>query len=162
MVLGMSLGVFTLVHTVISLVAIALGFVVTYGIVTSNRMPTVTAWFLLLTIVTSASGYLFPVTGILPSHIVGAISLALLAVAVVALYNFKLHGIWRPVYVVTALLALWFNVFVLFIQLFVKFPAFAALAPKQTEPPFLAVQGATLAFFVVMIVLGLKRFRPAA
>ena len=118
-------------------------------------------WFLLLTIVTSASGYLFPVTGILPSHIVGAISLVLLAVAGVALYGFRLSGLWRVTYVVTALLALWFNVFVLFIQLFVKFPAFAALAPKQNEPPFLAVQGATLLFFVIMIVLGLKRFRPA-
>ena len=161
MVLGMSLGLFTLMHTIISLVAIALGFVVMYGVVTSNRMPSVTVWFLLLTIVTSASGYLFPVTGILPSHIVGAISLVLLAVAGVALYGFRLSGLWRVTYVVTALLALWFNVFVLFIQLFVKFPAFAALAPKQNEPPFLAVQGATLLFFVIIIVLGLKRFRPA-
>lgn len=161
MVLGMSLGLFTLVHTLISLVAIGLGLIVMYGIVTSNRMPAVTAWFLALTILTNTTGYLFPVTGIMPSHIVGAISLVLLAVALIALYNFKLHGIWRPVYVVTALLALWFNVFVLFIQLFIKFPAFAALAPKQTEPPFLAVQGATLVFFVVMIVLGIKKFRPA-
>lgn len=161
MILGMSLGLFTLVHTVVSLIAICLGFVVMYGIVTSNRMPAVTAWFLALTIATSASGYLFPVTGILPSHIVGAISLVLLALAVISLYGFKLSGFWRPVYVVTALLALWFNVFVLFIQLFIKFPAFATLAPKQNEPPFLAVQGATLVFFVVMILLGLKRFRPA-
>lgn len=161
MILGMSLGLFTLVHTVVSLIAIGLGFVVMYGIVTSNRMPAVTAWFLALTIATSASGYLFPVTGILPSHIVGAISLVLLALAVISLYGFKLSGFWRPVYVVTALLALWFNVFVLFIQLFIKFPAFATLAPKQNEPPFLAVQGATLVFFVVMILLGLKRFRPA-
>lgn len=161
MVLGMSLALFTLVHSLISLVAIGLGLVVTYGIVTSNRMPSVTAWFLGLTILTSASGYLFPVPGIMPSHIVGGISLALLAIAVIALYGRKLSGFWRPAYVVTALLALWFNVFVLIIQLFVKFPAFASLAPKQNEPPFLAVQGLTLLFFVVMIVLGLKRFRPA-
>ncbi len=161
MILGMSLGLFTLVHTVISFIAIGLGLVVAYGIVTSNRMPAVTAWFLVLTIVTSASGYLFPFTTLLPSHIVGIISLVLLAVAVAALYSFKLSGKWRAIYVVAALLALWFNVFVLIVQLFMKFPAFAALAPKQNEPPFLAVQGATLVFFVVMIVLGLKKFRPS-
>lgn len=161
MVLGMSLALFTLVHTVISLVAIGLGLVVAYGVVTSNRMPSVTAWFLLLTIVTSASGYLFPVKGILPSHIVGGISLVLLALAVIALYGMKLSGFWRPVYVITAILALWFNVFVFIIQMFIKFPAFASLAPKQNEPPFLAVQGLALLLFAMVIVLGLKRFRPA-
>lgn len=161
MILGMSLAMFTLVHTVISFVAIGLGLVVMYGIVTSNRMPALTAWFLVLTVLTSASGFLFPFTTLLPSHITGIISLVLLAIALVALYSFKLSGSWRAIYVVTALLALWFNVFVLIVQLFIKFPAFASLAPKQNEPPFLAVQGATLAFFIVMIVLGLKRFRPA-
>lgn len=161
MILGMSLAVFTLVHTVISFVAIGLGLVAMYGIVTSNRMPSVTAWFLALTILVSVTGFFFPFTTLLPSHITGIISLVLLAIAVLALYNFKLSGKWRAAYIVTALLSLWLNVFVLIVQLFVKFPAFQSLAPKQTEPPFLIVQVATLAFFVVMIFLGIRKFRPA-
>ena len=161
MVLGMSLAMFTLVHIAISMVAIALGFVVMYGMASSNRMPSLTLWFIIFTVATNVTGFLFPFTTLLPSHITGIISLVLLAIAVFALYGQKLIGVWRSVYVVTALLALWFNVFVFIIQLFVKFPALQSLAPKQAEPPFLVTQGVTFVFFVIMIAMALKKFRPA-
>ena len=127
----------------------------------ANRMPSLTLWFIIFTVATNVTGFFFPFTTLLPSHITGIISLVLLAIAVFALYGQKLIGVWRSVYVVTALLALWFNVFVFIIQLFVKFPALQSLAPKQAEPPFLVTQGVTFVFFVIMIAMALKKFRPA-
>ena len=161
MVLGLSLAGFTVLHLVISMIAIALGFVVAGGILASSRLPAWTAWFLLLTILTSATGFLFPFTKILPSHIVAIISLVLLAVAVYALYGKGLAGIWRTVYVVTALLALWFNVFVLIAQSFQKVALLNVYAPTGAEPPFAITQGIVLLFFIFLIVLGIRRFKAA-
>ena len=161
MILGLSLAGFTVLHLVISMIAIGLGLIVAGGLLASNRLPGWTAWFLILTIVTSATGFLFPFTQILPSHIVAIISLILLAIAVYALYGKGLTGIWRSVYVVTAMLALWFNVFVLIVQSFQKVALLNAYAPTGTEPPFAITQGIVLLFFVFTIILGIRRFRPA-
>jgi hypothetical protein len=160
MILGMSLQTFTVVHLIISVIAIALGFVVAGGILSSNRLPGWTVGYLVLTIVTSATGFLFPFTTLLPSHIVAIISLVLLAVAGYALYGRNLFGVWRKVYIVTAMLALWFNVFVLIAQSFQKVALLNVYAPKGTEPPFAITQGVVLLFFVFAIILGIKRFRP--
>jgi hypothetical protein len=162
MVLGLSLATFTLVHVVISLVGIASGFIVLIGLFSSNRMSGMTALFLLTTILTSATGFLFPFTELLPSHIIAIISLVLLAIACIALYGMKLLGRWRPIYVVTAMVSLYLNVFVLVTQAFLKVPALHALAPSvpPAEPPFLVVQGIVLLFFVVVIVGAVRRFRP--
>jgi hypothetical protein len=143
------------------MVAIALGFVVAGGVLASNRLPGWTGWFLVLTILTSATGFLFPFTKILPSHVVAIISLVLLAVAVYALYGKGLAGIWRTVYVVTAMLALWFNVFVLIAQSFQKVALLNVYAPTGSEPPFAITQGIVLLFFIFLIVLGIKRFKTA-
>ena len=161
MVLGMSLAGFTVLHLIISMIAIAFGFVVAGGLLASNKLPGWTAWFLILTILTSATGFLFPFTKILPSHIVAIISLVLLAIAVYALYGKGLAGIWRVVYVVTAMLALWFNVFVLIAQSFQKVALLNVYAPTGAEPPFAITQGIVLLFFVFTIILGIRRFRPA-
>lgn len=161
MILGMSLPGFTVLHLIISMIAIALGFVVAGGLLASNRLPGWTAWFLILTILTSATGFLFPFTKILPSHIVAIISLVLLAIAVYALYGKGLAGMWRVVYVVTALLALWFNVFVLIAQSFQKVALLNVYAPTGAEPPFAITQGIVLLFFIFTIILGIRRFRPA-
>lgn len=161
MVLGLSLAGFTVLHLVISMIAIALGFIVAGGLLASNRLPGWTAWFLILTIVTSATGFLFPFTKILPSHIVAIISLVLLAIAAYALYGKGLTGTWRTIYVVTAMLALWFNVFVLIVQSFQKVALLNVYAPTGSEPPFAITQGVVLVFFIFTIVLGIRRFRPA-
>src|SRR5467141_253795 len=129
MILGMSLSAFTMVHVIISLIAIVSGIIVMFGLLGSNRMPGLTAIFLLFTILTSATGFLFPFTKLLPSHMVAILSLVLLAIACIALYAMKLSGSWRWIYVVTALLSLYFNVFVLVIQSFLKIPALTAVAP---------------------------------
>jgi hypothetical protein len=167
MILGMSLATFVLVHVIISLVGIAAGLVVMFGLLGSNRMSGLTALFLITTILTSATGYLIPplVTDkLLPSHIIGGLSLVLLAVACFALYVQKLSGAWRWVYVLTAMLALYFNVFVLVIQSFLKVPVLHALAPSvpPSEPPFAIVQGIVLVFFAVVIIGAIRRFRPPA
>src|ERR1700689_1559369 len=129
MVLGMSLSAFTTLHVVISLIAILAGLIVMFGILGSNPMPGLTAIFLLFTILTSATGFLFPFNGVPPGDVVGARSLVLLAVACVALCVMKLSGGWRWIYVVTALISLYLNVFVLVIQSFLKIPALTAVAP---------------------------------
>src|SRR5258708_10775929 len=162
MILGMSLSVFTTVHVIISLIAIVSGFVVMSGLLGSNRMPGMTAIFLLFTILTSATGFLFPFTVLLPSHMVGILSLVLLAIACLALYGMKLSGAWRWIYVVTAMISLYLNVFVLVIQSFLKIGPLHALAPSvpPSEPPFAVVQGVVLVFFVIVIIGAVRRFRP--
>jgi hypothetical protein len=164
MVLGLSLSTFTLVHVIISLAAIASGFIVLFGLLGSNKMSGMTALFLATTILTSATGFLFPFTQLLPSHMIGIISLVLLAITCIALYGMKLAGPWRPVYVVTAMTSLYLNVFVLVIQVFLKIPALHALAPSvpPAEPPFLVVEGLALGFFVIVIIGAVRRFRPPA
>lgn len=160
MVLGMSLATFTLVHVIISLVAIVTGIIVMFGMIESKRMPGLTAIFLIFTIATSVTGFLFPFTTLLPSHITGIISLVLLAIALLALYGLTLSGAWRWIYAVTALLSLYLNVFVLIIQGFLKVDALKALAPTQTEPAFLIAQGGCLVLFVIFIYGAVRRFRP--
>jgi hypothetical protein len=162
MVLGMSLATFTLAHVIISLIGIAAGILAMFGMLGSNRMPAMTAIFLLTTILTSATGFLFPFEGFKPSYVIGALSLVLLAIACLALYGMKLSGAWRWIYVVTALLSLYFNVFVGFIQSFLKIPALTALAPGNppSGPVFAVVQGVVLVFFVLMIIGAVRRFRP--
>jgi len=163
MVLGMSLATFTLVHVIISLIGIVAGLVVMFGMLASDRKPGLTAIFLLFTILTSATGFLFPFTQLLPSHMIGVLSLVLLAIACIALYAMKLSGSWRWIYVVTALLSLYFNVFVLVIQSFLKIPALTAVAPGNppSGPVFAVVQGIVLVFFVLMIIGAWRRFKPA-
>jgi hypothetical protein len=162
MVLGMSLATFTTLHVIISLIGIVAGIFVMFGLLGSNKMPGLTAIFLLFTILTSATGFLFPVEKLLPSHIIGILSLVLLAIACIALYGTKLSGAWRWIYVVTALLSLYLNVFVLVIQSFLKIPALTALAPGNppSGPVFAVVQGVVLVFFVLVIIGATRRFRP--
>ena len=162
MILGMSLPTFTLVHVIISLIAIVSGVIVMSGLLGSNRRPGMTAIFLLFTILTSATGFLFPFEKLLPSHMVGILSLVLLAIACIALYAMKLSGPWRWIYVVTAMTSLYLNVFVLVIQAFLKVPTLHALAPSAppSEPPFAIIQGIVLVFFVLVIIGAVRRFRP--
>jgi hypothetical protein len=162
MVLGLSLSTFTLVHVVISLIAIVSGIIVMFGMLGSNRLSGLTAIFLLFTILTSVTGFLFPFEQLLPSHMIGILSLVLLAIACVALYAMKLSGVWRPVYVVTALASLYLNVFVLIIQSFLKVPTLHALAPGNPPagPAFAVVQGLVLLFFVIVIIGAWRRYKP--
>ena len=163
MILGMSLSAFTTVHVIISLVAIVSGIIVMFGLLGSSRMPGLTAIFLLFTILTSATGFLFPFEKLLPSHMIGILSLVLLAIACIALYAMRLAGPWRWIYVVTALVSLYLNVFVLVIQGFLKIPALTAVAPGNppSGPVFAVVQGVVLLFFVLMIIGAWRRFRPS-
>ena len=165
MILGMSLATFVLVHVVISLIAIVAGLIVMFGMLGSKSQPGLTAIFLLFTILTSATGFLIPPLvseKLLPSHMIGILSLVLLAIACIALYVMRLSGPWRWIYVLTALLSLYFNVFVLVIQSFLKVPALTALAPGNppSGPVFAVVQGIVLVFFVLVIIGAWRRFRP--
>jgi hypothetical protein len=162
MILGMSLSTFTLVHVVISLVGIVSGFVVVYGILGGKRMDAWTALFLVTTVLTSATGFLFPAAKLLPSHFVGIISLVVLAVALFARYVKHFDGAWRWIYVVTAVAALYLNVFVGVVQAFQKQPLLQPLAPTQSEPPFLVAQVVVLVIAIILGIMAVKRFHPAA
>ncbi|MCA6116058.1 hypothetical protein J6524_14315 [Bradyrhizobium sp. WSM 1738] len=162
----MSVATVILIHTIISLIAIVAGIVVMFGMLGSKRQDGLTTIFLVFTILTSATGFVIPPflsEKLLPSHMIGILSLILLAIACIALYVMKLAGPWRWIYVLTALVSLYLNVFVLVIQSFLKVPFLHALAPSvpPAEPPFAVAQGVVLVFFVIMIIGVWRRFRPA-
>ena len=159
MILGMSLATFTQFHVIISLIAIVSGIVVVLGMLGANRMPGMTALFLITTVATSVTGFMFP-TPFDPADVIGIISLVLLALAILALYTYKLAGAWRGVYVVTAMAALYLNCFVLVVQSFMKIAFFHALAPTQKEPPFAVAQGVVLILFVGLGIAAFRKFRP--
>jgi hypothetical protein len=160
MILGMSTSTFTLVHVVLSLVGIFAGFVVLFGMFGSKKLDRWTALFLATTVLTSVTGFPFPRDHILPSHIVGVISLVVLAIAIYARYSHYLAGPWRWIYVVGAVVALYLNVFVAVVQSFLKVPTLNALAPTQSEPPFLVAQSAVLLIFIALAVVAIKSFHP--
>ncbi len=158
MVFGMSLQAFTLIHVLISLAGIASGLVVVYGFFINKGLDRWTAVFLTTTVLTDLTGFLFPFNGATPAFRLGIISLVVLAIAIVTRY--PLHLAWRKTYVTAACAALYFNVFVLVVQLFEKVPALKAIAPTRTEPPFAIAQLAVLALFVMLTVLAVRKFRP--
>jgi hypothetical protein len=168
MILGMSLATFTQLHVIISLVAIASGIVVVVGMLGARRMPGLTALFLITTVLTSVTGFMFDtpadqprIIGSLdPPKIIGLISLVVLALAIVGLYSYKLAGAWRGTYVIGSVIALYFNCFVLVVQSFQKISFFHALAPTQKEPPFAVAQGVLLIVFVGLGIAAFRKFRP--
>ena len=162
MILGMSTSTFTAVHVVLSLIGIVAGIVVLAGMLRARRPAGWTALFLATTVLTSVTGFFFPVDHLLPSHIVGIISLVVLAIALLALYGYRLAGSWRWLYVGSAVLALYLNVFVGVVQAFEKLPVLSRLAPTQSEPPFLVAQVVVLAIFAVLGIRAGIRFRPRA
>ena len=163
MILGMSTATYTFLHVLISLIGIGSGLVVMFGFITGKRLDNLTGVFLTTTALTSITGFGFPFDHLLPSHKLGIISLVVLAIAIPARYVSHLAGSWRWIYVVGASMALYLNVFVLIAQLFMKVPALKALAPTQSEPPFLVAQLLVLLIFVGLTILAAKRFhlRPA-
>jgi hypothetical protein len=161
MILGMSVGAFTLVHVIITLVAIGSGLIVVGGMFASHRLPVTTALFLFATGLTSLTGFLFPIHGFTPALGVGIVACVILAVALFALYKERLVGPWRWIYAITAAVSLYLNVFVLVVQSFVKVSALNALAPTQTEPPFAVTQAAVLAIFVLITLIAVIKFKPS-
>jgi hypothetical protein len=150
---------FTMIHVVISLVAIAAGFIVVFGLISAKRLDGWTAFFLATTILTSVTGFGFPIAGVTPGIVLGVISLVVLAIALYARYARHLMGVWRPIFVITAVLALYLNFFVLIVQSFQKVPALKTLAPTQSELPFAVTQLIALAVFIVLGILAATRFR---
>ena len=161
MILGLSIAAFTKLHVAISLIGIVSGLVVLYGMLGAQRMPGWTALFLATTVLTSVTG-MFPATTVTPAAIFGAISLAVLAVALLALYVFQANGAWRWIYVVTALFALYLNVFVLVVQAFQKIAFLHPLAPNGSEPPFLVAQTIVLLTFLWLGFGAVRKFHPEA
>jgi len=150
--------IFTFVHIVLSLLGILSGFVVVLGLLTAKRLNGWTALFLATTLATSVTGFMFPFHKFLPSHGVGIASLIALAVAIFALYGRGLAGAWRRAYVVSAMIALYLNIFVLIVQLFTKVPGLKAMAPTQSEAPFKVAQLAVLVLFILLGIFAAKKF----
>jgi hypothetical protein len=160
MVFGVSLSTYTVIHTILSLIGIAAGIVALFQMIGGKLSKGWTWLFLFTTILTSVTGFGFPVTGLMPSHIFGVISLAVLALALYALYSKHLAGAWRWIYVVTAAIALYLNCFVGVVQAFQKLPPLQPLAPTQSEPPFQIAQLALLLVFIILGFLAVRKFHP--
>lgn len=148
----------TLFHVALSLVGIASGLIVLLGLFSGNRLNNWTAIFLITTVGTSVTGFFFPFERLLPSHVVGIISLVVLAIAIYARYLRHLSGIWRRTYVIGAIIALYLNVFVLVVQAFQKVPFLKEIAPTQSEPPFALAQFVVFAAFIGCGVTAVKKF----
>lgn len=160
MVLGMSLATFTELHVLISFLGIGSGFAVMYGFLRNHRLNGLTVFFLATTVLTSVTGFFFPFTHLTPGIILGILSLIALAIAIGARYIGKMQGSSRWIYVVTASISLYFNVFVLVVQSFEKVPGLHALAPTQKEAPFGIAQLSVLVLFIALTALAVKRFHP--
>jgi hypothetical protein len=160
MVFGISLSAYTVIHVVISLIAIVAGFIAVIEMAAGKTLGGWNTIFLWTTIATSATGFGFPIAGVTPGIVVGVISLVILAVALLALYGQRLTGAWRWIYVVCAIAALELNVFVLIVQSFQKLEVLKALAPTQSEPPFQIAQAAALVLMIVLAAVAVRRFRP--
>jgi hypothetical protein len=160
MILGMSLSTYTAVHVLISLVGICSGLLVVFGLLNGRRLDVLTAVFLATTALTSITGFGFPFDHLGPAHIIGILSLLVLALAIPARYIFHMSGPWRSIYVLGSAIALYFNVFVLVVQSFEKVPALKALAPTQKELPFVFVQILVLLTFATITVFSIIRFHP--
>src|SRR5579862_4611463 len=159
MIAGMT--TFTLVHVLISLIAIVSGLVVLFGLCRGNPLNGWTAWFLATTVATSVTGFFFPIHGFTPAIGVGILSLIVLAAAITARYGRHLLGSWRWIYVVGAVVALYFNSFVLVVQSFLKVPALHALAPSGSGPVFSLTHGVVLLFYLVAGISAVRKFHPA-
>lgn len=160
MILGLSLAQFTFLHVFLSLIGIGAGIFIIYGLLNSLRLGILTALFLVTTVLTSVTGFLFPFNGITPGIILGILSMIALILAIVALYVKTLAGPWRGTYVVSVCVAFYFNFFVLVAQGFAKVPALHSIAPTQTAPGFAFAQLAVLVIFILLTVRALKKFHP--
>ena len=156
------LALYTNVHVAISLAAIASGFLVLFGMLAGKRLDRWTAFFLATTVATSATGFGFPIHGFTPGLGIGIVSLLVLAVTIYARYARHLAGVWRRVYIIGAVTALYLNFLVLIVQSFQKVPVLKAMAPTQSELPFVIVQLVALVAFLVLGTFAVKRFREQA
>jgi hypothetical protein len=156
------LQIYTLIHVIISLIGLVTGIVVLFGMLAGKRLDCWTKWFLATLVLTSVTGFFFPVHEFKPSHAVGIISLVLLAAAIYARYFRGMVGAWRKIYVISAVMALYLDAFVAVVQAFLKIPALKEMAPTQTEPPFKITQLVVLAVFVLLGIVAAIRFRDEA
>src|SRR5256885_13747443 len=156
----MILQIYIIIHTLISLIAIFTGVVVLFGLLAGNRVDGWTKWFLITAVLTTATGFFFPFHGFTPAIGLGIISLPFLALTIYARYPKHLAGAWRWIYAISAVICLYFNLFVLVVQLFEKVPALHTMAPTQTESPFKLTQVCVLVVSAVLAIIAVIRFHP--
>lgn len=156
----MILHIYTIVHTLISLIAISTGLIIVFGMIGSKRLDVSTKWFLITAVLTTVTGFFFPFHGVTPAIILGIITVPVLATTIYARYSRQLVGTWRWIYVIGAVMSLYFNLFVLVVQLFEKVPALRAIAPTQTESPFKLTQLAVLIVSILLGIVAVVRFHP--
>jgi len=160
MILGLSLVQFTYLHVFMSLIWIGAGIFIIFGLLTSRRLSILTSLFLITTVLTSLTGFLYPFNGMTPGIVLGILSMIALILAIVGLYVRKLAGAWRGIYVVSVIVAFYFNFFVLVAQAFDKVPVLHAVAPSQKSPGFMITQLAVLLIFILLTVRAVKKFHP--
>jgi hypothetical protein len=156
----MILHIYTIIHTLISLIAIFTGLIVVFGMIGGKRLDGWTKWFLITAVLTTATGFFFPFHGVTPAIILGMITVPVLAITIYARCSRQFAGAWRWIYAVGAVMSLYFNLFVLVVQLFEKVPALHAIAPTQTESPFKLTQLSVLIVSILLGIVAVVRFHP--
>lgn len=151
-----------IIHTALSLIALAVGTSVITDLLGAQQRESLTKLFLATSVLTSATGFLFPFTQFLPSHGVAIVALLVLAVIIPARYRYQLRGAWRWIYASGAVASLYFLVFVLIAQLFTKIPALQAAAPTLSEPPFAVTQAVVFVLFAGLGIVAARKFHPPA
>jgi len=153
---------FTQIHVVLSLIGIVAGLVALFGMFRNKPLNGWTLIFIVTTVATTLTGFLFPFKGFTPAIGTGIVSSLVLAVTILARYAFNMVGSWRWIYVVGAVVSLYLNCFVLVVQGFLKVPALHALAPQGNEPVFALTQGLVLVLFVIAGFIAVRRFHPGS
>ncbi|MDB5641114.1 MAG: hypothetical protein JWN07_431 [Hyphomicrobiales bacterium] len=156
----MSLSALTTFHTLISLIAIAAGAVAVTGLFRNGSFRRATHLFLATAVLTSLTGFLFPLNGVTPAVITGVLALGILALVLMAFYLFHLTGAWRWIFAIGMVASLYLLVFVGVAQAFQKIAFLNGFAPTQSETPFLVAQLVALVMFVVIGVLATRSYRP--
>src|SRR5258707_441437 len=146
----MILNALTIFHVALSLGGIGSGVVAIHGLLKAKTPGRWTQVFLATTAATSITGFLFPFHGVTPAQVFGVLSLIALIIASVSIYRYHPQGIWRRTYAISAVMALYFNVFVLAVQLFRRVRAPSVMAPTQSESPFQIAQIAVLRLFAAI------------
>lgn len=175
MIIGLSVPTFTVLHVVISLIAIASGLVVVFGLVGSHRLPKLTALFWIMTVLTTVTGFMFFLSPtqarmVTPAAATGIFATLFFVLGLIALYGKQLFGRWRWIYAVSATVSLYLNIFVLIVQSFQKLTIInptATLTPPFSGPPFapptdfhfIVAQGAALVVAVILGVVTVLKFR---
>jgi hypothetical protein len=150
----------TLIHTVVSFIAMGFGFGAVARLFGADFGRRWTKCFFVTATFVTLTGFIFPFTGVTPAFATGIVATVIFLAWLLARYRFRLVGLWRSIYAASIVASLYLLVFVTIAQAFQKIPFLSALAPTQSEAPFTIAQAVAVVLFIIVGVIAMRRFRP--